>query len=82
MRHSAGAWELTWLLTHAVAVAIFAKICRVETTRIFGHCSVLSLPDNVNLIYRLDEICSEMHAYEIHELDDRHHKVSPNLNSY
>ena len=28
------------------------------------------------------EICSEMHAKEMHELYDRHHKVSPNLNSY
>ena len=27
------------------------------------------------------EICSEMHANEIHELYDRHHKVFPNLNS-
>ena len=27
------------------------------------------------------EICPEMHAYEIHELYDRHHKVSPNLNT-
>ena len=28
------------------------------------------------------EICPEMHANEIHELYDRHHKVSPNLNSH
>ena len=27
-------------------------------------------------------ICPEMHANEIHELYDRHHKVSPNLNSH
>ena len=25
------------------------------------------------------EICPEMHANEMHELYDRHHKVSPNL---
>ena len=25
--------------------------------------------------------CSEMHANGMHELHDRHHKVSPNLNS-
>ena len=27
-------------------------------------------------------LCPEMHANEIHELYDRHHKVSPNLNSH
>ena len=26
--------------------------------------------------------CPEMHANEMHELYDRHHKVSPTLNSY
>ena len=31
---------------------------------------------------RLRKICPEMHANEIHELNDRHHKVSPNLNSH
>ena len=31
---------------------------------------------------RYIRICPEMHANEIHELYDRHHKVSPNLNSY
>ena len=30
----------------------------------------------------LKEICPEMHAYETHELYDRHDKVSPSLNSY
>ena len=29
----------------------------------------------------INEICPEMHANEIHELYDRHHKVSPDLNS-
>ena len=48
MWHSAGARKLTWLLTDAIAVTIFPKICWVETTRIFGHCSVLSFPDEVN----------------------------------
>ena len=28
------------------------------------------------------EICTEMHANEINEMYDRHHKVSPNLNSH
>ena len=28
------------------------------------------------------EICPEMQANEMHELYDRHHKVSPNLNYY
>ena len=27
------------------------------------------------------EICSEMHGNEMHELYDRYHKLSPNLNS-
>ena len=31
---------------------------------------------------RVDEICPEMHANEMHEMYDRHHKVSPTLNSY
>ena len=30
----------------------------------------------------MEEICPEMHAYEMHELHDRHHKVSPTLNSF
>ena len=30
----------------------------------------------------INEICPEMHSNEIHELYDRHHKVSPNLNSH
>ena len=33
---------------------------------------------HINLI----KLCPEMHAYDMHELYDRHHKVSPNLNSY
>ena len=27
-------------------------------------------------------LCSEMHANEIHKLYIRHHKVSPNINSH
>ena len=28
------------------------------------------------------EMCPEMHFNEMHELYDRHHKVSPTINSY
>ena len=35
------------------------------------------------LISKTDnEICPETHANEMHELYDRHHKLSPTLNSY
>ena len=31
---------------------------------------------------KVHAVCREMHANEMHELYDRHHKMSPNLNSY
>ena len=35
-----------------------------------------------NKLQYIFKICPEMHAKKILELYDRHHKVSPNLNSY
>ena len=48
------------------------------------------MPDPIDLkkcantikVGKFFEICPEMHANENHELYDRHHKVSPNLNSH
>ena len=69
-----------------------AGLDNTTLTRIFqqrgakGLLSVLALPEKYDQVScknaRPREICPEMHANEMHELYERHHKVSPTLNSY
>ena len=59
-----------------------AVLCHINYTR--GGLRPINIQnylvfDNVLNTYK---ICPEMHANEIHELYDGHHKVSPNLNSH
>ena len=43
---------------------------------------LLHVLENGILFPKFMRLCPEMHANEIHGLCDRHHKVSPNLNSH